>query len=170
MATYNATNKLIETGHHRIALLTIPNYISIGELRTQGYKNALTDAGYPIDENLILSIENVHSEEVISDFFNSRNFDAVVCANEFLALKVIREAHDRNIKIPQELGIIAFADGFLAKNSYPKLTAIDQHPYEIGKTAAKLLIKGLGREDQEKAFRTEIIKTTLVERETTRKI
>lgn len=170
MAAYNATNSLIETGYRRIALLTIPDYISIGELRTQGYKNALNDAGYSIDESLILAVEDIHSEEVITEFFNTRSFDAVLCANEFLALKVIREAHDRNIKIPQELGIIGFADGFLAKNSYPKLTAIDQRPYEMGKMTAKLLIKRLERDDEDKSFRTEIIKTTLVERETTRKL
>ncbi|GIZ15091.1 LacI family DNA-binding transcriptional regulator [Capnocytophaga catalasegens] len=170
MAAYNATNNLIETGYRRIALLTIPDYISIGQLRTQGYKNALNDAGYPIDDNLILPVEDIHSDQIIIDFFDTRIFDAVVCANEFLALKVIRQAHDRGIKIPQQLGIIGFADGFLARNSYPKLTAIDQHPYEMGKTAAKLLIKTIERNNEEKPFRTEIIKTTLIERETTRKL
>ena len=58
MAAYNATNSLIETGYRRIALLTIPDYISIGQLRTQGYKNALNDAGYSIDSNLILPVED----------------------------------------------------------------------------------------------------------------
>lgn len=168
MASYKAVNHLIKSGYHRIGMLTIPNYISVGNLRTQGYKNALLDADIPIDENLILAIEDIHSDEMISKFFDTHQFDALLCSNEFLAVKAIREAHDRSIKIPQELGIIAFADGFLTKNSYPKLTAIDQHGIEIGKKATQLLIESIENKDKERNYRTEIIKTSLIVRESTR--
>ena len=93
-----------------------------------------------------------------------------MCSNEFLALSAIRQAHNRNIKIPKELSIIGFADGFLAQNAYPKLTAINQHPFEIGKTATKMLIKSIEKCDKNKNFRTEIIKTELILRETTKNI
>lgn len=168
MASYRAVNHLIKAGYHRIGLLSVPEYISVGNLRTQGYKNALTDADIPIDERLILAVEDIHSEEVIPNFFDTRQFDALLCSNEFLAVKALREAHNRNIKIPQELGIITFADGFLAKNAYPKLTAIDQHGTEIGKKAAELLIENIESDNQERNYRTEIIKTSLVIRESTR--
>lgn len=168
MASYRAVNHLIKAGYHRIGLLSVPEYISVGNLRTQGYKNALTDADIPIDERLILAVEDIHSEEVIPNFFDTRQFDALLCSNEFLAVKALREAHNRNIKIPQELGIITFADGFLAKNAYPKLTAIDQHGIEIGKKAAELLIENIESDNQERNYRTEIIKTSLVIRESTR--
>lgn len=168
MASYKAVNHLIKSGYHRIGLLTVPDYISVGNLRTQGYKNALADADIPIDEGLILAIEDIHSEEVIANFFDTHQFDALLCSNEFLAVKAIREAHDRNIKIPQELGVVTFADGFLAKNSYPKLTAVDQHGIEIGKKAAELLIESIENEDKERNYRTEIIKTSLVVRESTK--
>lgn len=168
MASYKAVNHLIASGYHRIGLLTIPDYISVGNLRTQGYKNALKDADIPIDENLILAIDDIHSDEIIANFFETHQFDALLCSNEFFAVKALRQAHDRNIKIPEELGIVTFADGFLAKNSYPKLTAIDQHGIEIGKKAAELLIENIESEDKERNYRTEIIKTSLVVRESTR--
>lgn len=168
MASYKAVNHLIETGHHRIGLLTIPDYISIGNLRTQGYRNALSDAEIPIDENLILTVEDIHSYETISHFFEKNQFDALLCNNEFLAVKAIREAHERQIKIPEELAIITFADGFLAKNSYPRLTAIDQHGAEIGKKAMELLIESIESNDKDRNYRTEIIKTSLIVRESTR--
>ncbi|MDO5105868.1 LacI family DNA-binding transcriptional regulator [Capnocytophaga sp.] len=168
MASYRAVNHLIKAGYHRIGLLTVPEYISVGNLRTQGYKNALTDADIPIDQSLILAVEDIHSEEVIPNFFDTRRFDALLCSNEFLAVKALREAHNRNIKIPQELGIITFADGFLAKNAYPKLTAVDQHGTEIGKKAAELLIENIENDNQERNYRTEIIKTSLIIRESTR--
>lgn len=168
MASYKAVNHLINSGYHRIGMLTVPDYISVGNLRTQGYKNALADAKLPIDENLIVEIEDIHSDELISTLFDLQQFDALLCSNEFLAVKAMRQAHDRNIKIPDELGIIGFADGFLAKNSYPKLTAIDQHGLEIGKIAAKMIIEDIESDDENENFRTEIIKTSLVVRESTR--
>ncbi|CEN36965.1 LacI family DNA-binding transcriptional regulator [Capnocytophaga cynodegmi] len=168
MASYKAVNHLINSGYHRIGILTVPDYISVGNLRTQGYKNALQDANIQVDENLILAIEDIHSDEVISNFFDAHQFDALLCSNEFLAVKALRQAHDRKIKVPEELGIVTFADGFLAKNSYPKLTAIDQHGIEIGKKAAELLIERTESKDKERNYRTEIIKTSLVVRESTK--
>lgn len=168
MASYRAVNHLIQAGYHRIGLLTVPNYISVANLRTQGYKNALSDAQIPIDESLILAVEDVHSDTIISKFFDKCKFDALLCNNEFLAVRAVREAHDRNIKIPQELGIITFADGSLAKYSYPKLTAIDQHGAEIGKKAMELLVESIENTNQDRNFRTEIIKTSLQIRESTR--
>lgn len=168
MASYKAVNYLIKAGYHRIGLLTVPNYISVANLRTQGYKNALSDAEIPINEELILAVEDVHSDTMIAEFFDKHHFDALLCNNEFLAVKAIREAHDRKIKIPEELGIITFADGFLAKNSYPKLTAIDQHGAEIGRKAMELLIESINNQTDDRNYRTEIIKTSLVVRESTR--
>src|SRR5690606_17804621 len=52
-AAYGAVNYFLETGCHRIALLTVPDHISVGKLRNQGYFNALKDAGLPIRDELI---------------------------------------------------------------------------------------------------------------------
>lgn len=170
-STYRAVNQLIETGCHRIAMFAIPDYISVGRLRTQGYKNALIDAQIPIDENLICVIEDVHkSDEQIEKFFNEQKFDAVLCSNEFLALKVLTQAHSRNILVPQQLSIIGMADGFLTQNSYPKMTAIDQHGGLIGEKSMELLIRRLEETESESSFHTEIIPTKLVLRQTTKQL
>ncbi|MDO5608120.1 MAG: LacI family DNA-binding transcriptional regulator [Capnocytophaga sp.] len=168
MASYKAVNYLLNQGYQRIGLLTIPDYISVGNLRTQGYKNALTDAKMDIDENLIVEIEDIHTDTIISQYFDNQKFDALLCSNEFLAAKAMRQAHQRNIRIPQELGIIGFADGFLAQNSYPTMTAINQHGNEIGSKAAQMLIEDIENDDENENFRTEIIKTSLIVRESTR--
>ncbi|MFJ1329617.1 LacI family DNA-binding transcriptional regulator [Capnocytophaga canimorsus] len=168
MASYKAVNYLIENGYRKIGMLTVPDYISVGNLRTKGYKNALSDAKLPIDENLILVIEDIQSDDIISNYFDQQQFDALLCSNEFLAVKAIRQAHNRKINIPEELGVIGFADGFLAQNSYPTLTAIDQHGLEIGKKATQMLIENI--EGEKENSRTEIIKTSLIVRESTRAI
>ena len=52
---YQATRYLIDNGHRRIAaLITCPDDRSISQLRYEGYVQALTDAGIPLDESLVL--------------------------------------------------------------------------------------------------------------------
>lgn len=167
-AAYSAVNYLLESGCKRIALLTVPEHISVGKLRNQGYFNALKDAGLPVLEDLIVVIDDIESVTEIRNLFDSEEFDALLCVNEFFAATSLREAHDRGIRIPEEVSVIGFADGFLARNAYPKLTAIDQHGFEMGEKAAELLIEKVENEEDEEYFRTEVIRTNLILRESTK--
>ena len=172
-AAYSAVNYFLESGCSRIALLTVPDHISVGKLRNQGYFNALKDAGLPIREELIVVIDDIESAEEIRDLFDREKFDALLCVNEFFAATSLREAHDRGLRIPDDVSIIGFADGFLARNAYPKLTAIDQHGFEMGEKTAEMLIDKVENEeddDSDEYFRTEVIRTNLVLRESTRKL
>ncbi len=169
-AAYSAVNFLLNSGCHRIALLTVPDHISVGKLRNQGYFNALKDAGLPVLEELIVVIDEIESAVEIRDLFDREKFDALLCVNEFFASTSLREAHDRGLRVPEDVSIIGFADGFLARNAYPKLTAIDQRGYEMGEMAAQMLIDKVETEEEEEHFRTEVIRTNLILRETTRKM
>jgi len=52
-SAYDATTHLIKLGSKKIALLSTVNNLSVGKLRFEGYKKALTDANMSIDEGLI---------------------------------------------------------------------------------------------------------------------
>lgn len=170
-ASYNAIQHLIYSGCQRIALITTADYISIGKLRTQGYVNALYDAGIELDENLIVKIDKAEElDEKIKDLFDSEKFDAVFGVNELYAVVAMREAHNRGLKIPQEMSFIGFSDGILSKYSYPTLTTVIQHGFEMGAKAAKMLIDRLESDNDESSYRTEVIKTSILERESTKPI
>lgn len=167
---YMAVNRLIKEGRKRIALITTVDYISVGHLRTLGYKNALTDAGLPYIENLVLKIEDTDCDHEIRQLFNNHSFDAVFCVNEYFAVSALREARNKGLKVPQDLSIIAFSDGILAKNSYPALTTVDQHGFQMGEIAAKMLIEKLEETTEDDYYRTEVIRTSLIERDSTKSI
>ncbi|MCF8713946.1 LacI family DNA-binding transcriptional regulator [Joostella atrarenae] len=170
-ASYNAIQHLIYSGCQRIALITTADYISIGKLRTQGYVNALYDAGIELDENLIVKIDKAEElDEKIKELFDSEKFDAVFGVNELYAVVAMREAHNRGLKIPQEMSFIGFSDGILSKYSYPTLTTVIQHGFEMGAKAAKMLIDRLESDNDESSYRTEVIKTSILERESTKPI
>ncbi|MCX2679906.1 LacI family DNA-binding transcriptional regulator [Galbibacter sp. EGI 63066] len=170
-ASYNAIQHLIYTGCRRIALITTADYVSVGKLRTSGYINALTDEGIEVDPNLIVKVDDIGElEQKVKELFDTQSFDAVFGVNEIYAVVAMREAHNRGYKIPMEMSFIGFSDGILSKYAYPSLTTVVQHGYEIGEKAAQLLIERLENEEEDENFKTEVIKTSLLVRESTKPV
>lgn len=166
---YEATRYLIETGCKRIALITTLDYVSVGKLRTLGYKNALEDAGIPVDDDLIVKIEGIESETEIEQLFHTQQFDAVLGVNEVFAVTAMKMARKRGFRIPEDISFIGFTDGILSRYTTPTLTTVAQHGVKMGEIAAQMLIAKLEDPDSEASIRTEVIKTSLIERETTRR-
>ncbi|MCB0375592.1 MAG: LacI family DNA-binding transcriptional regulator [Sinomicrobium sp.] len=167
---YMAVNYLIEKGCRRIALISTLDYVSVGKLRTLGYRNALEDAGIAVDDSLILKIEDVETGyAAMEQLFETARFDAVFAVNEVFAVTAMKIARKRGFAIPEDISFIGFTDGILSQYTTPTLTTVAQHGLKMGETAAHMLIEKLEEEESEDAFRTEVIKTSLIERESTRR-
>ena len=165
---YTAVKKLIDDGRKRIALITTENYLSVGNQRTNGYLDALKESNIEIDENLILKLPEMKmDEQAIANFFDREKVDAVLCVWELYAIYGMRVAQEKGFKIPEDVAFIGFTDGLLSKYSNPSLTAIAQHGIKMGETAAEMLIEKIESEKEEETYRTEIIESTLIEREST---
>lgn len=174
LAAYEAVQSLIDKGRKKIALVTTVDYVSVGKFRTDGYTKALRDNGLPFDENLIIKIENVDNCEItIAKLLEDKAFDAVFAVNELFAVTIIKIAHKMGIKVPEDLAVIAFTDGIISKYSTPTITTVTQNGIEMGNIAAKILIERLEseeeelEEDQEEIYKTVVIETHLIEREST---
>jgi LacI family transcriptional regulator len=75
-----------------------------------------------------------------------------------------------NLNVPKDLAIIAFTDGIISKYSTPTITTVSQSGIKMGKKAAEILIERLESEEDdndEEIYKTEIIETHLIEREST---
>lgn len=166
--SYDAVNYLIGQGKKRIAMITMPDYMgSVGKLRTEGYKKALLDAGLAPDENLIVKLDDFYNGfGSIATLFREQEVDAVFAVTEFFAVSAMKIAQKEGYTIPDDISVIAFTDGIISKVSNPSLTTVSQHGEEIGERAARLLIDRLETEgDEEPPYTKEIVKTTLVKRE-----
>lgn len=166
-----AVQHLLDTGCRKIALLTTVDYISVGKLRTQGYREALEQNRVAVQEELILKIEDVdHSEEEIIDFITSSDIDAVFAVNEQFGASAVKAILGKGLKVPEDVSVIGFSDGELSKRFIPALTSINQHGAEIGARAAELLIDRLEQPlEKEETYQTQIVETSLVKRDSTRK-
>jgi LacI family transcriptional regulator len=168
-AAYNAVQSLINAGRKKIALVTTVDYVSVGKLRTDGYVKALLDNNLPFDENLIIKIEDVEScEQTISSILEDKAIDAVFAVNELFAVIIIKTANKLGLNVPKDLSVIAFSDGIISKYSTPTITTVSQNGFKMGQKAARMLIKRIETdEEEEEHYRTEVIETHLIEREST---
>lgn len=168
-AAYSVTEHFINKGLKKIALISTVDYVSVGKLRTEGYMNALRDNNIKIDENLILKIEDIEDcSTPIEELVKSNDFEAVFAVNELFAVTVIKAAHKLGKKVPDDFSVIGFTDGIISKYSTPSITTISQNGIEMGRKSAKMLIERLeSEEENEEHYRTEVIETHLVEREST---
>lgn len=167
-AAYDAVVSLIESGKKRIALFTTENYLGVSRKRADGYFRALKEHKIEVDESLVLQLPFQYENEDKSEkFFNSIKFDGVLCVNEIFAVRAMRIAQRKGIEIPHDLSIIGFTDGILSKLSSPSLTSVAQHGIRMGEIAARMLIEKVESDREQESFRTEIIKATIIEREST---
>jgi LacI family transcriptional regulator len=168
LATQEAIQYFISKGRKKIGFITTPDYISVGRLRTEGYKKTLEANGIEINENLILRIEDESQlDTMVNDFFDKNEFDAVMAVNELYAVNVLRNAIKRGMKVPEDLFLIAFTDGVISRNSIPSISTVKQNAYKMGEIAARLLIQKLESENEHEHYITEVVGTELLHRETT---
>ena len=169
-AAYEAVQSLIDKGRKKIALVTTVDYVSVGKLRTDGYIKALLDNGISFDENLIIKIEDIDTCEItIGKLLEDKAIDAVFAVNELFAVTIIKTANKIGLNVPKDLAVIAFTDGMISKYSTPTIATVSQNGIKMGIKSAKMLIERLESEENEEDenYKTEIIETHLIEREST---
>jgi len=172
-----AVQKLIDTGCKRILLLTTKDYINIGKFRTQGYLEALEENQIMANPELMLKINELGDadlqrkaleKEINLIFDKVANIDGVFAVNEIYAITALNVARQRGLRVPEDLSVISFSDGVLSKNSRPGLTTVSQHGLQMGEVAAMMLIDKLEEKEDEDSFVTKVIKTELIERDSTK--
>ena len=108
------------------------------------YKEMLEAYSISLDQNLVVKgdFTEKSSKEAVSVLIDERNatFDAVVAANDFMALEAIKELRRRGIKVPQDVAVIGFDDIEESKYSNPPLTTVRQPLFNLGYQAVSQLI------------------------------
>jgi LacI family transcriptional regulator len=168
---FEATNLLLRTGCKRIAVISIIDNLSVGKLRVEGYKKAIVENNLEIEEKLIVRVGKKEDFETCMKLvLADKDIDGLLCLEESSAVESLVLLKAMQYKIPEEMSVICFTNGSLPKYISPTITTISQHGKYIGQTAAKMLIERLENEGTPKEFTTKVVKTSLLERQTTKKI
>jgi LacI family transcriptional regulator len=167
----DATQHLINLGCKKIALFSTIDNLSVAKLRAKGYYKALENNKIHLNENLLLLCDSQDDfDDKIDAFFQNNTIDAAFGLDEHSSAKAIKMGLKYGYKIPENLSVIGFADGVWSRRLSPSLSTVSQHGPEIGEAAAKMLIEKLESKDEEYTYRTQVIKTELRQRESTRKL
>jgi len=141
--TREAVQYLLNLGHRRIGLVAGILYVMDGRQRLQGYIDTLNSHNIEIDNDLIFKGDFTEKSgyDALYYFFSLKlPPTAIFCSNDHMAVGLYKAAHEKNIKIPDDLSVIGFDDIKLASFLTPPLTTIKQPIDTLGKTTAELII------------------------------
>lgn len=141
---YMATKHLIDIGCKRIAhIASGPLEIEIFRERHRGYQQALLDHNIDYRKEYCLktnsSIED--GKKAVEILFSlDEKPDAIFSASDFVALGAIQELQARNIKVPDEVSVIGFANEPFTDFLELSISTVDQFPIEMGRSVAKVYL------------------------------
>lgn len=140
-----AVSHLLEQGHERIAFVHGPLSIRQCADRKRGVVRAVKSAGFDPGRALVDITTAAQSakegEMAVEQLLSSRiKPTAVFCANDLLALGLMRALIKRGLAIPRDMAMVGYDDVEFAGVLSTPLTSIRQPKYELGRAAAELLL------------------------------
>lgn len=169
-----ATTHLITAGHRRFGLVNGARKIRQCADRRRGVRRALRAAGLSPEDTLreatVATLNADGGEAALEELFGpavrrSAWPTAVVCANDLIALGVLRGLKRRGISVPDEVAVVGYDDVEFAAMLSTSLTSVRQPKYQLGRAAADLLLDEAGTEQREHEHRQVVFQPELVVRE-----
>ncbi|RBM35885.1 substrate-binding domain-containing protein [Vibrio tarriae] len=168
---YMAAKHLIECGHKEIGCITGPLIRHQAQMRYEGYKRALAEAGIAINPDWIVEsdFECEGGYQAFEKLYERGKLpSALFVSNDMMAMGVIQAASQRGLRIPDDLSLIGYDDVHIAKFMTPALTTIHQPKYRLGKAAVDTLLYRL--ENPDTTAQVVQLEPTLMVRSSVRKL
>ena len=151
-----AVAHLVELGHRRIAMIAGLEAHNVGAERRRGFIAGLGRRGPPVDPALIRDggFEREAARRATHELLGLPDPPtAIFSANNTMSLGVLQALHERGHRCPDDVSLVGFDDMPWQVATQPPLTCIAQPTYDIGATAARLLIRAHRRPDAAGASR-----------------
>ncbi|HTV24539.1 MAG TPA: SpoIIE family protein phosphatase [Polyangiaceae bacterium] len=137
---------LIEHGCRRIAYVSGPDYNEEANDRLLGYRDALEEAGIAFDPRLVayghFTRETGHAA-LTELYTRDSTFDAVVAANDDMAVGVLDALFERGRRVPEDVKVVGFDDVPVARLARRSLTTMAQPLDEMAAMALDGLLDTL---------------------------
>ena len=138
-----AISHLIQLGHKRIGIVNGPLVFTTARDRQAGYELALRESGIAVDDTLVIHTDFRQS----CGYSAMRQFlelptppTAVFTGSNLLTLGALQAIHEQHLAIPNDIAIVGFDDLPWAMSLRPPLTTVAQPAFDVGRTAAELLV------------------------------
>ncbi len=147
---------LYETLNHLVKMHNVKDiaYLSGKETsvdiaeRYKAYKTVLEENGIPLNEEKVFMIDSCdyhRAYRFFSDYVKSGKKlpQAISCANDLLAMAVLKVCMENKINVPEQLKIVGFDNYYVTEYSKPSITTVKNCADALGAEAVARLIRGV---------------------------
>jgi LacI family transcriptional regulator len=128
-------------GHTDIAWVCGPDSIPQVADRGAGVAKAAKFAGAKVETFRVSLMNTTQGEEAAKKILALKTIPtAIFCANDLVALGVMRTLRENKFKIPEQVSVLGYDDIEFAASAAVPLSSISQPAYQMGVTAADLLL------------------------------
>ncbi len=141
-----AVTHLFGLGHEVIGFvngpLTIRQCADRRDGARQAFRRASRSGHKQLREVAVNALSVEHGEKAVEELLALEpRPTAVMCANDLLALGVLRGLVAAGARVPHDMALVGYDDVTFASLLSPPLTSVRQPKYEVGASAAELLLE-----------------------------
>jgi LacI family transcriptional regulator len=159
---------LVGLGHTRVAFAGGPPHSLDSKHRLRGLREGLARHRVRLDPAMVLSCGSwdLEAGTAFGQSLLARPLpmSAIVFANDALALGFLRVAHERGVRVPQDVSVVGFDGLSLGALSWPSLTTVAQPIRDMGRVACRRLFETIAVPGRVEKIQ---FRMTLVAREST---
>lgn len=166
LAGRDATDYLYRLGHRRIGYLGSRNDFMYAAERRAGYQLSMLLHQLPNRPDYCVEVENTDTEgvDVLLELLSREDRPtAFMVSDDILALSLERVCIQKQLRIPQDVSIIAFNNSLVTRMAFPRLTSVAINAYQLGQEAATQIINHIF--DPELPVTKTIVPHRIIERE-----
>jgi LacI family transcriptional regulator len=160
-----AVRHLHALGHERIATVSGPLSTMPGADRLEGYRAELERLGLEVREEYMLE-GDFYDESGRAATQRLLALDepptAIFAASDLMAAGALRAANELGVRVPDDVAVVGFDDMDFARDTEPPLTTVRQPITDLGRMAARQVLRMAGNEQIEPVL---LLPTELVKRE-----
>lgn len=163
-----AASYLLSLGYRRIAFIGGRSYDLGSSLRLQGVKTELQNSGLLLEEQYIWLGDSTRADgfRMTTKLLEQNPTpDAIVCANNYIAVGCVDAIEKKGMQIPADIGVIAFDDYPFSQITEPPLTVVDINVRDMGRHAGKFLMDIMKHPYMQ--VQTSITTSNIIERQST---
>ena len=146
---YGLVRRIIQSGHKRIAYVTLQPGVEATRLRLAGYRRALADADIVFDPDLVQTGYPDFSNDsgsLISAILKLLSLPlpptVICCGNDEMAVRVYGILRTRGVRVPEQVSVAGYDNhSAIAETLFPPLTSTELPYLRMGAMAADLLFQ-----------------------------
>ena len=137
----HAVKHLLELGHRTVHHVCGPEDSQSSLIRKATWSGTLQEAGAPVPKAVPGGWEAAAGYEAGLRLAADPEVTAVFCANDELALGLIRAMHEQDRRVPRDVSVVGFDGLAVGEYSFPPLTTVRQDFKRHGREMVSLVLK-----------------------------